>query len=238
MFETTVCQLLRDLERTIHERMQAIEMFIQRQAEPEPETPANSIEYSNMRSAHQFLLRRVESLEEELRDLRREKTAELIPPHPLQGIEIVPKKEIVLMEANPERISEADRLLLNSSARKALEEEEEDEEEQEAYDVPEDEDEAEDEEQQVEEAETEEVPPAAAEAAPEEEAEEAEAEAEAEAEEEAEEGLEEFEYKGATYYRDTEKNVYMTDENGDLNETPIGVWSDVKNRIIVKKPVA
>ena len=233
MFETTVCQLLRDLERTIHERMQAIEMFIQRQAEPEPETPANSIEYSNMRSAHQFLLRRVESLEEELRDLRREKTAELIPPHPLQGIEIVPKKEIVLMEANPERISEADRLLLNSSARKALEEEEEDEEEQEAYDVPEDEAEVEDE--QVEEAETEEAQPAAAEAAPEEEAAEEVAE-EAEEAEEEEEGLEEFE--GATYYRDTEKNVYMTDENGELNETPIGVWSDVKNRIIVKKPVA
>lgn len=227
MFETTVCQLLRDLERTIHERMQAIEMFIQRQAEPEPETPANSIEYSNMRSAHQFLLRRVESLEEELRDLRREKTAELIPPHPLEGIEIVPKKEIVLMEANPERISEADRLLLNSSARKALEEEEEDEEELAAYDVPDDE--VEDE--QVEEAEKEEAQPVAAEAAPE--------EAAAEAEEEAEEeGLEEFEYKGATYYRDTEKNVYMTDENEELNETPIGVWSDVKNRIIVKKPVA
>ena len=223
MFETTVCQLLRDLERTIHERMQAIEMFIQRQAEPEPETPANSIEYSNMRSAHQFLLRRVESLEEELRDLRGEKTAELIPPHPLEGIEIVPKKEIVLMEANPERISEADRLLLNSSARKALEEEEEDEEELAAYDVPEDEVE----EEQVEEAEKEEAQPVAAEAAPE----------EAAAEEE-EEGLEEFEYKGATYYRDTEKNVYMTDENGELNETPIGVWSDVKNRIIVKKPVA
>ena len=221
MFETTVCQLLRDLERTIHERMQAIEMFIQRQAEPEPETPANSIEYANMRSAHQFLLRRVESLEEELRDLRRQKTAELIPPHPLEGIEIVPKKEIVLMEPNPERISEADRLLLNSSARKALEEEEEDEEELAAYDVPEDEDE----EQQVEEAETEEAQPAVEEAAPE------------EAQEE-EEGLEEFEYKGATYYRDAEKNVYMTDENGDLNETPIGVWSDVKNRIIVKKPVA
>lgn len=222
MFETTVCQLLRDLERTIHERMQAIEMFIQRQAEPEPETPANSIEYANMRSAHQFLLRRVESLEEELRDLRRQKTAELIPPHPLEGIEIVPKKEIVLMEPNPERISEADRLLLNSSARKALEEEEEDEEEQGAYDVPEDEV---DEEEQVEEAETEEAQPEVEEAAPE------------EAQEE-EEGLEEFEYKGATYYRDAEKNVYMTDENGDLNETPIGVWSDVKNRIIVKKPVA
>lgn len=227
MFETTVCQLLRDLERTIHERMQAIEMFIQRQAEPEPETPANSVEYANMRSAHQFLLRRVESLEEELRDLRRQKTAELIPPHPLEGIEIVPKKEIVLMEPNPERISEADRLLLNSSARKALEEEEEDEEEQAAYDVPEDDAEAEAEEQVEEEVE-EETQPVAEEAAPEEAAE----------EEAEEEGLEEFEYKGATYYRDTEKNVYMTDENGDLNETPIGVWSDVKNRIIVKKPVA
>ena len=48
--------------------------------------------------------------------------------------------------------------------------------------------------------------------------------------------MEEFEYKGATYYRDTEKNVYMLNEEGAL--TQIGVWSDVKARIIVKKPDA
>ena len=70
-----------------------------------------------------------------------------------------------------------------------------------------------------------------------------EAEVEAEAEETAvvdeeeddAEELEEFEYKGSTYYRDGESNVFMADEDGELIPTPIGVWSEVKKRIIIKK---
>ena len=61
-------------------------------------------------------------------------------------------------------------------------------------------------------------------------------EAEAEEEEEADEvELEEFEYKGSTYYRDGEGNVFMTDEDGELMEEPIGVWNEAKQRIVVKK---
>ena len=65
--------------------------------------------------------------------------------------------------------------------------------------------------------------------------EEIEVEVEVEGEEEEDEGeeLEEIEYKGATYYRDADKNVYMTNEDGEFVQ--VGVWSDVKNRIIVKK---
>ena len=115
---------------------------------------------------------------------------------------MIPKKEVILTETSPEPLSVADRLLLNSSALKALEK---------------------DEREEVEEAEAE----------PYEEEAEAEAE-EAEAEEDAEE-LEEFEYKGSTYYRDGESNVFMADEDGELIPTPIGVWSEVKKRIIIKK---
>jgi hypothetical protein len=158
-----------------------------------------------MMRGHAYLLARIDALEEELRN----KPSSLIPPHPLVGIEIVPKKEVTLVDPNPERINEADRLLLNSSARKALQEEEEAEEEVVA-------------EEEVELAEEEEL---------------VEEEEEEEAEDEAEE-LEEFEYKGATYYRDGEKNVFMTDEDGELIPTPIGVWSEVKKRIIIKKPDA
>jgi flagellar biosynthesis GTPase FlhF len=69
--------------------------------------------------------------------------------------------------------------------------------------------------------------------------EEAEEETEEEAEEEAEEvELEEFEYKGSTYYRDGEGNVFMTDEDGELMEDPIGIWSEAKQRIVVKKVAA
>ena len=57
---------------------------------------------------------------------------------------------------------------------------------------------------------------------------------EEEAEEEEEEAveLEEFEYKGATYYRDSDNNVFTTDEEGELNEEPFGLWNAAKQRIV------
>jgi hypothetical protein len=224
-------ELFRGLERTIHERLEIIEEMVRRGssgptgptgpvrlgptgAEPWSVAISHRLEALERRECpdtekimrgHAYLLARIDALEEELRN----KPSSLIPPHPLVGIEIVPKKEVTLVDPNPERINEADRLLLNSSARKALQEEEEAEEEVVA-------------EEEVELAEEEEL---------------VEEEEEEEAEDEAEE-LEEFEYKGATYYRDGEKNVFMTDEDGELIPTPIGVWSEVKKRIIVKRPDA
>jgi len=68
---------------------------------------------------------------------------------------------------------------------------------------------------------------------------ESEAEAEPEedvAEEEAAEvELEEFEYKGATYYRDPDNNVFATDDDGELVEEPFGTWNPVKQRIVARK---
>jgi hypothetical protein len=74
----------------------------------------------------------------------------------------------------------------------------------------------------------------------EEEAEEAE-EAEEEAEEAEEDGegieIEEFEYKGKTYYRDPENQVYrMVDD--ELDETPIGTWDPVRQRILFRRPTS
>jgi hypothetical protein len=74
----------------------------------------------------------------------------------------------------------------------------------------------------------------------EEEAEEAAEEAEEEAEEAAEEAeeeedealeLEEFEFKGVTYYKDPEGQVYQKDDDGDLDDTPIGIWNEAKQKI-------
>jgi hypothetical protein len=174
MADNTVRQLLHDLEKTIHERLQMVDEYIVR------------------RMPDNVLLARIEKLEEEIKQLRQP----MIPSNPLVGIEVITKehpkdlKKDLILEA-PDRINEADRLLLNSTARKALEQEEQEEQEQ-------------DEQQEEQDEEGQEV--------------------------------EEFEYKGATYYRDTEKNVYMLNEEGAL--TQIGVWSDVKARIIVKKPDA
>jgi hypothetical protein len=68
-----------------------------------------------------------------------------------------------------------------------------------------------------------------------------ESEAEAEPEEDvveeeaAEVELEEFEYKGATYYRDPDNNVFATDDDGELVEEPFGTWNPVKQRIVARK---
>ena len=189
MSENTVRELFQNLERAIHERLKVIEDVIISHAKPSVDPSLKA------------LADRISYLEGELKALRAER-APLIPPNPLEGLEVIPKKEVILTETSPEPLSVADRLLLNSSALKALEK---------------------DEREEVEEAEAE----------PYEEEAEAEAE-EAEAEEDAEE-LEEFEYKGSTYYRDGESNVFMADEDGELIPTPIGVWSEVKKRIIIKK---
>jgi hypothetical protein len=127
----------------------------------------------------------------------------------MNGIEVVPKKEVVLTETSPEPLSVADRLLLNTSALKALEQEED-----EAVVDNQEEQEQEQEEQE----EDEEV-----------------IVQDQEEEQEEDEELEEFEYKGSTYYRDSDKNVFMADDEGELIATPVGVWSEVKKRIITKK---
>jgi hypothetical protein len=96
----------------------------------------------------------------------------------------------------------------------------------------------EDEAQEEEVAEEEEVAPEEEEeVAPEEEEEVAEEEAQEEEQEDAEEEeealeLEEFEYKGVTYYRDAELQVYQLDTDGDLDETPIGVWNESKQKVL------
>jgi hypothetical protein len=213
MADNTVRQLLHDLEKTIHERLQMVDEYIVR------------------RMPDNVLLARIEKLEEEIKQLRQP----MIPSNPLVGIEVITKehpkdlKKDLILEA-PDRINEADRLLLNSTARKALEQEEQEEQEDEQQEEQDEQDNEEKDEELFLEKEQEEQQ------AQVEEEEEVEAEEQAAEEEEEGQEVEEFEYKGATYYRDTEKNVYMLNEEGAL--TQIGVWSDVKARIIVKKPDA
>ena len=53
-----------------------------------------------------------------------------------------------------------------------------------------------------------------------------------EVEEEEAMELTEFEYKGATYYRDAENQVYQKDDDGDLDDDPIGVWNESKQKLL------
>ena len=65
-----------------------------------------------------------------------------------------------------------------------------------------------------------------------------EADVEEEEVEEEEEAVEytPFEYKGVTYYRDDENQVYQLDEDGDLDDTaPIGVWNPEKQKVLKYK---
>lgn len=57
---------------------------------------------------------------------------------------------------------------------------------------------------------------------------------EEEEEEEAEEAVEyeEIEYKGVTYYKDSENQVYVLDADGDLDDTPVGVWNEEKKKVL------
>jgi len=58
-----------------------------------------------------------------------------------------------------------------------------------------------------------------------------------EADEEQEEADEEalnvdpFEYNGQTYYKDAEGNVYQEDEDGNVDDTPIGRWLEAKQKV-------
>jgi hypothetical protein len=96
-------------------------------------------------------------------------------------------------------------------------------------------------EEEVEEVVEEEVEEEAEEEAEEEEAEEEGAEEEG-AEEEEEEALEldEIEYKGKTYYRDGNNQVYAPkkDDPSDIDiDTPIGTWDLARERILFRRAV-
>lgn len=91
----------------------------------------------------------------------------------------------------------------------------EEEQEQEQADAEEEEQEAEEEQEVEEEVEAD-----------------ADAEEDAQEEEAEQEELTEFEFKGVTYWRDSENQVYKVDDDGDLDDTPFGLWSSEKNKIL------
>ena len=132
---------------------------------------------------------------------------------------------VVEDEVIEEEVEEEEEELVEEEEEEVVEEEvevEEEEVEVEEVEVEEEEVEVEEVEVEEEEVEVEEV---------EVEEEEEEVEEEEEEEEEALE-LDEFEYKGVTYFRDAENKVYQIDTDGDLDDTPIGIWSVEKGKVL------
>ena len=206
-----------NLERTIHDRLNVIQEVMQQARSAVPQaTYSGNTNYAPCQDTS-MLLQKIYALETTVQQMNTEMASlrekieknDILPLRPIDGIEVIPKREVVL-ETDEKPLSFADRLLLNKKARKALEAEEMGEtykEEEQPMDVVEPEAEAE-----------------------------AEAEAEEEEEEEEAEELEEFDYKGSTYYRDSENNVFMTDEEGELVDQPIGTWNAAKQRIVMTRP--
>jgi len=137
---TTVLQdLCRSLEMLVHERLAGIQevvrmpSFLGQQA-----VPNNGVNTTFVPQAADTMNARLRAMEmhiqqmnetiklqmEEISSLKGRIAKEvLLPLNPIDGIEIVPKKEMVVpIDAEP--LSYADRLLLNSKSRKALEAEE------------------------------------------------------------------------------------------------------------------
>jgi predicted nucleotide-binding protein (sugar kinase/HSP70/actin superfamily) len=158
------------------------------------------------------LQKRVDLLEERLRSL--EKSTAIPAPTVCQKegdvwIDALKDLEIILPQERPSPV------VVVTKKEVVVEEVVEEVEEEDEEEVEEEVEEAE------EEVEEEEV---------EEEAEEVEEEAEEEAEEE---GVEEIIYKGKTYYKDSDNNIYNAtgDELGD----PIGVWDVSRERVLFKR---
>jgi len=300
---TTVVQdLCRSLEMLVHERLAGIQEVVRMQpllAQQGAQSNGNTTFIPQPADTMNARLRAMEMQIQQMNNTIRAQVEEisslknclgkdvLLPLHPIDGIEVVPKKEMIVpIDAEP--LSYADRLLMNSKSRKALEAEEMGEDNINTYplNLEETDDESDDlnsleiletlgeieaeaeevrpaqtnttkkveveeakakaeeaEEAEVEEAEeAEEVEEAKAEEVEEaEDAEEAEEVEEAEDAEEAEEAeeveeveLTPFEYKGTTYYRDPDNNVFMTDDNGELIDDSIGVWDTARQRILIK----
>ena len=109
-----------------------------------------------------------------------------------------------------------------------LDEEVEDDLDEEEQEEQEEQEEKEEQEEQEEEDEQEEV-----EEEDEQEEEEEQEEQEKEAMEDGEEveTYVEFEYKGVTYYKDSDGQVYQSDADGCLDDTPIGLWNEAKQKL-------
>jgi flagellar biosynthesis GTPase FlhF len=152
--------------------------------------------------------------------------------------EEIPSKDLlqVLIQKLPASSMDVERYLDASASGNVDvdEEEEEEEEEQEEEEEEEEQEEEDEQEEQEEEDEQEEGEEQEEEAEAMEEEVETYVEAddqEAEAMEEEVETYVEFKYKGVTYYKDSDGQVYQADADGCLDDTPIGLWNEAKQKV-------
>ena len=120
-----------NLERTIHDRLNVIQEVMQQARSAVPQaTYSGNTNYAPCQDTS-MLLQKIYALETTVQQMNTEMASlrekieknDILPLRPIDGIEVIPKRYVVL-ETDEKPLSFADRLLLNKKARKALEAEE------------------------------------------------------------------------------------------------------------------
>ena len=214
-----VRELFRGLETTLHERLTIIEELlrkplggdgsIEQSMQIQRPDPAVLDRLAKVESQVSRALESFEMMIDSMNRLGSEFSALRSAVKLLEASHIanVPVAEEVQQEIAKREVVAAPELAEAEAAEVEEEEEEEEEEVEEEEEEEEVEEEVEEEEEEVVEEEA--------------------------GEEEVALELEPFVYKrnGKTYYRDPENNVYQDDEDGNLIDTPIGVWNATTQRI-------
>lgn len=214
--DTMVSSIIRSIETCIHERLAVLEEVIR------------GFDKRTNSGDQQELQNKLEALDHRLRllELRKESPTVDVPikKEPEVWIDALKDLEIVMPVKLPTEVVLPTIVLAEAVEEEVAEEEVAEEEEEVAEEV---EEEVEEEEEVAEEEEEEEV------AEEEEEVEEEEVEEEEEVTEEDAEELEEITFKGKTYFKDSDNNIYQPtdDEVGD----PIGVWDVARARVLFKR---
>ena len=208
-----VRELFRNLETTLHERQAIIEDIIQKSVggngsmeqsmQIQRPDPAVLDRLSKVENTVKHVLDSVLSVEATMRAYRQDMETLRARMLVLEAAQktVAPAPEEVQQEIAKREVAAAPELAEAEAAE--VDEEEEEVVEEEVVEEEEVEEEVVEEEEEVEEEEGEELV------------------------------LESFVYKrnGKTYYRDTDNNVYQEDEDGNVIDTPIGVWNDKTERI-------
>jgi len=179
-----------------------LEMLIQN-SKPFPQHQSNPVDISNIEIMLQLLTSKINSIEDKVNNIIHSKDEQL--------------PSIILNDNVAEEKKEEEEEVVEKEEEVVEEEEEvvEEKEEEEVVEEKEEEEVVEEEEEEVVEEEEEVV------------------QEEEEKEEVVEEQeLTEFEYKGMILYRDGENKVYQMDEDGELVDTPIGVWNETKQKVL------
>jgi hypothetical protein len=205
MSSSTVKELLYSLEQTIRDRFSAINDLLGRQMAPTVQNVDLLGRLQALEAMVQAQNTQISALKGSLRALT--ERPELLPRNPIDGLEVTRRNAPDSLAVAPDILTESEVKLFFVKA------------DPNEYNAPLNPEEVEVEAEEAEAEEEEAV----------EEAEEEEAEAE---EEEVE--LTPFDYKGVTYYRDSDNNVYA-EEDGEVSDEPFGVWNEAKQRILSKK---